>query len=164
MSKIKLIVEIEKRTYELLKDKPDNTAEAIIANGTPYNPQGDAISREALRKAIEEVEDNYDGYEPNDLGKFMCKVDDLIDNAPPVEVYTKDDMAGAYNEGYVCGNKEAGKARPQGKWKTNEGYDGDEYYECSNCGEPWFLSAGTPKDNNMNFCPNCGAEMKGGVE
>ena len=54
--------------------------------------------------------------------------------------------------------------RPQGEWKTVEGYDGDEYYECSNCGEPWFLSAGTPKDNNMNFCPNCGAKMKGGAE
>lgn len=54
--------------------------------------------------------------------------------------------------------------RPQGKWKTNEGYDGDEYYECSNCGEPWFFSAGTPKDNNMNFCPNCGADMRGGAE
>lgn len=55
--------------------------------------------------------------------------------------------------------------RPQGEWKTFEGYDGDEYYECSNCGEPWFLEAGTPKDNNMNFCPNCGADMrKGGAE
>lgn len=35
MSKIKLIVEIEKRTYELIKDKPDSIAESIIANGTP---------------------------------------------------------------------------------------------------------------------------------
>lgn len=49
MSKIKLIVEIEKRTYELIKDKPDNIAESIIANGIPYNPTGDAISRDALQ-------------------------------------------------------------------------------------------------------------------
>lgn len=41
MSKIKLIVEIEKRTYELIKDKPDNIAESIIANGTPYKPTGE---------------------------------------------------------------------------------------------------------------------------
>ena len=54
--------------------------------------------------------------------------------------------------------------RPKGEWKTVEGIDGDEYYECSNCGEPWVLTAGTPKDNNMNFCPNCGAKMKGGAE
>lgn len=39
MSKIKLIVEIEKRTYELIKDKPDNIAESIIAHGTPL-PEG----------------------------------------------------------------------------------------------------------------------------
>ena len=51
--------------------------------------------------------------------------------------------------------------RPQGKWKTVEGYDGDEYYECSNCGEPWVLTTGTPEENNMNFCPNCGADMQG---
>ena len=50
--------------------------------------------------------------------------------------------------------------RLQGEWKTVEGYDGDEYYECSNCGEPWILMAGTPKDNNMNFCPVCGADMR----
>ena len=53
------------------------------------------------------------------------------------------------------------KERPKGEWKTVEGIDGDEYYECSNCGEPWVLTAGTPKDNNMNFCPNCGADMRG---
>jgi len=124
---MKLIIDISDKMFDAFKkhgimafdyfNEYDKDQIAIaITHGTPYNPQGDAISREALRKAIEEVEDNYDGYEPNDLGKFMCKVDDLIDNAPPVEVYTKDDMAGAYNEGYVCGNKEAGKARPQGEY------------------------------------------------
>lgn len=54
------------------------------------------------------------------------------------------------------------EARPQGKWKIVDGYDGDEYYECSNCGEPWVLYAGTPEENNMNFCPNCGADMRKG--
>lgn len=44
----------------------------------------DLISREALKKAIKDVEYNYDGYEPCDLGRFMDKVDELIDNAPTV--------------------------------------------------------------------------------
>lgn len=50
--------------------------------------------------------------------------------------------------------------RKKGKWvhKPNE-YD-DDTYECSRCGEPWTLIEGTPKENNMNYCPNCGAEMK----
>ena len=37
---------------------------------------------------------------------------DIIDNAPTVETFTKDDMAGAYNEGYACGSRE--NKRPQG--------------------------------------------------
>lgn len=51
--------------------------------------------------------------------------------------------------------------RKKGKWlhKPNE-YD-DDTYECSRCGEPWTLIDGTPEENNMNFCPNCGADMRG---
>lgn len=49
--------------------------------------------------------------------------------------------------------------RKKGKWmyKPNE-YDGNTY-ECSRCGEPWTLIEGTPKENNMNYCPNCGAKL-----
>ena len=38
-------------------------------------------------------------------------------------------------------------------------------YTCSLCGEDWQLNAGNPEDNNMNYCPNCGAKMRnvGGV-
>lgn len=51
--------------------------------------------------------------------------------------------------------------RKKGKWlyKPNE-YD-DDTYECSQCGEPWTLIDGTPEENNMKFCPNCGADMRG---
>ena len=48
-----------------------------------------------------------------------------------------------------------------GTWKTVEDWDGDEHYECSVCGEEWFLEAGDPKSNNMNYCPHCGARMDG---
>lgn len=51
-------------------------------------------------------------------------------------------------------------ARPKGKWiDHSDEYDGG-YYECSVCGEPWVFIEGTPKENNANFCPNCGAEMR----
>lgn len=84
---------------------------------------------------------------------FNCE---LIDNAPTVY-----DTINLYPNGAVI----IQQTIPQGEWKTVEGYDGDEYYECSNCGEPWVLYAGTPETNNMNFCPNCGADMrKGGAE
>lgn len=47
-----------------------------------------------------------------------------------------------------------------GTWKTVEDWDGDEHYKCSVCGDEWFLEAGDPKANNMNYCPNCGADMR----
>ena len=46
-----------------------------------------------------------------------------------------------------------------GYWK----FEPDTYdcgtYVCSKCGEPWTLIDGTPVENNMNFCPACGAPM-----
>ena len=138
------------------------------------NPSGDCISRELLKKDIEaQISDfnelNKKGEPYKDFKDIRAILfglvigKNLIDNAPPVEVFTLEDMQNNYDLGAMHEN---GKHdRPQGKWKTVDGYDGDEYYECSNCGEPWVLYAGTPEENNMNFCPNCGADLrKGGAE
>lgn len=51
--------------------------------------------------------------------------------------------------------------RMRGKWETIEGWDGDEVYRCSECGEEYVLIDGTPKENSYHFCPNCGADMRG---
>lgn len=51
--------------------------------------------------------------------------------------------------------------RMSGAWETIEGWDGDEIYRCSACGEEFVLIDGTPKDNGYHFCPNCGADMRG---
>lgn len=37
-------------------------------------------------------------------------------------------------------------------------YDGS-FFECSKCGERWELTCGSPADNNLSFCPRCGAEV-----
>ena len=56
---------------------------------------------------------------------------------------------------------ERGKSeRKKGKWIEQDGYDGDIYYDCSVCGNSWVTIDGTPWDNGMNFCPNCGADMR----
>ena len=48
-----------------------------------------------------------------------------------------------------------------GEWiETEMGYD-DYAWVCTVCGEPWVLNAGTPSENDMNYCPNCGAKMDG---
>lgn len=48
-----------------------------------------------------------------------------------------------------------------GKWIEKDGWDGDVYYDCSACGESWITIEGTPWDNDMNYCPHCGAKMEG---
>lgn len=41
---------------------------------------------------------------------------------------------------------------------SEELYDGS-FFECSECGERWELTCGSPADNNLCFCPRCGAEV-----
>ena len=52
----------------------------------------------------------------------------------------------------------------QGEWIEVEDYNGDAHYKCDQCGEEWTFPYGTPKENNANYCPNCGAIMNGGEE
>ena len=54
--------------------------------------------------------------------------------------------------------------KDEGHWKEIDDVYGDSYFECSNCGVPWTLFAGTPEENNINYCPNCGAKMVGGTK
>lgn len=56
---------------------------------------------------------------------------------------------------------EALQEQKVGKWIEKDGFDGDVYYDCSVCGESWTTIEGTPWDNDMNYCPHCGAKMKG---
>lgn len=46
-----------------------------------------------------------------------------------------------------------------GRWVLNKHY-GD--YECSECGKGDFTALDF-KNHNMNYCPNCGAKMRGDV-
>lgn len=51
-----------------------------------------------------------------------------------------------------------------GEWISDEheAYtENHDTWECSVCHEPFTLTEGTPRDNRYNFCPNCGAKMKG---
>ena len=112
----------------------------------------DLISREALKKEVEKNMDMQDLYLP-------VHFFDIIDNAPTVNI--KDQIAGAYNEGYMCGNKEAEKARPQGEWY----YSIDKGWECNQCHEIVKDMPTCMRKALYNFCPNCGAELrKGGAK
>lgn len=47
-----------------------------------------------------------------------------------------------------------------GRWEVMLDYPGnDGVFVCSNCKEAWILNGGTPAQNNMNYCPRCGAKI-----
>lgn len=48
----------------------------------------------------------------------------------------------------------------QGEWIEVEDYNGDVHYKCDQCGEEWTFPYGSPKENNANYCPNCGSRME----
>ena len=56
----------------------------------------------------------------------------------------------SYEVGYSHGQSE----RPKGEWIP----DTNGYWNCSECGLNVLVYA------KGNFCPNCGADMKGGTE
>ena len=35
----------------------------------------------------------------------------------------------------------------------------ESLYSCSACGSEWVTIEGTPEENDMDFCPHCGAKM-----
>lgn len=49
--------------------------------------------------------------------------------------------------------------RKTGTWTEENVYFDSYAWRCSVCKEDWNLIEGTPFENNMRFCPKCGAEM-----
>ena len=48
-----------------------------------------------------------------------------------------------------------------GEWiEKDDGWDG-VFYTCSVCHCDWTTIDGTPFENNMRYCPECGAKMDG---
>ena len=48
-----------------------------------------------------------------------------------------------------------------GRWIEEKNFYGEIMcYTCSVCGN-WKRIEGTPRDNGLYYCPNCGAKMKG---
>lgn len=81
----------------------------------------------------------------------------IIDLAPTVEPeITDEDIQNAIKQGYNDGYEmaKAKYERPQGEWIFRQGVTCGGYYKCNNCGEV--------ERAEENYCPNCGADMRGG--
>ena len=84
---------------------------------------------------------------------------EIIDNAPTVDIPCNDCCADTYRDGYEKGKADA---RPQGEWLTFS--TNHSIIQCSECTALLNnLRADIFKDKigKMNFCPNCGAKMRG---
>lgn len=85
--------------------------------------------------------------------------EELVLNAPTIE--SRCEVCKAFNKTRSLIPQ---PERKKGKWiEQEDSWDG-MYYECSACGEPWTTIDGTPWDNGMKFCPNCGASMMEGQD
>ena len=51
-----------------------------------------------------------------------------------------------------------------GLWEERDDGFGGTYYHCSVCGEDWCTIDGTPAENGMRYCPQCGARMDGDAD
>ena len=169
--KIKLIVEIPEKYYEACKDAVEESypsqIEEVIANGTPYIPSGDLISRNAVIRMFNTM----DRYKADKLilqdtdkefpGNEVFIVDDcyeqldLIDNAPTAPL---PDFKAGYKQAIIDGR--ANYSRSQGEWinpSENPEFSNREFfYDCSICGNTQM--------DETNFCPNCGADMREGAK
>ena len=104
-----------------------------------------------MREQIEEMVDDIDAYVENVDVKHWYR--DELDEGLAEHLY---------NAGY--------RKKKEGEWKqTIEplGAHDVDCVECSACGDSWVLDEDFDYDvvkAFWNFCPNCGAHMKGGAE
>ena len=152
---MKVIIDIDEDMYKACQravNNPKMTVDEVdvaIANGTPVLTEGDLISREALKKAIQD-----NGY------KHYFEIFEIIDNAPTVE---EKSYAMGYQDGVEDGLDEI---RPQGKWEIVDEEGGIIWKcVCTECRhDPQEYISGTEdrwlRKPLPNFCPNCGADMR----
>lgn len=100
----------------------------------------DCISRDALLMAFEDADadvcENYpDGY--SKWGFSYKTVRKVVKNTPSADVAPV----------------------VHGRWMELEDGFGGTCYMCSRCAEEWALNDGAPTENNMYYCPQCGAKM-----
>ena len=106
----------------------------------------DLISRSGLKAKTRTFID-CDGFNP---------VWQIIDEAPTVDAISNDEGYEMYGKGYLQGYAR-GKAEaiPKGEWEEPFESNGKTYHKCNHC----HISSELILFGN--FCPNCGADMRG---
>lgn len=165
MTKVKRVIEIEESDYELSCQRygdaryngyqPDyeNTA---IAQSVPYNPSGDAISREALKGVIETYRPALIYNNKTDMKNRM--VDYFLDEIDNAEAIPLPNEQIAWEQGYEAGLAQGKCDRSHGEWLKSG--KGKTTFFCSECGRKIDTKPFTRPDK-FPFC-HCGADMRKG--
>ena len=143
---MKLIIECTEQTYSECKKISGLSETAyVIAHGIPYNPPGDLISREALKKEFDKEcqcdcsvceHSRFDSFK----GYYHCG---LIDNAQAIPLPNEQI---AWEQGYEAGLAQGKHDRPQGELR-NVVHGLLAYKACNKCNaeypfdltEDWIL-------------------------
>ena len=150
LERIREIVERENKTA--LSVTTRGTAYITIADSKLYDDSGDLISREALKDYARKV---ICGDNPTN-SLIIRMFDEIIDNAPTVDLWQMRQEAteNALKKAEVL------YGRPQGEWY----YNYQNGWHCSICHKSVKDMPTVMGKANFAFCPNCGADMRGGAE
>lgn len=144
---MKLLIDIPFEAYytfkcDLGKGNLNALAE-IVANGKPYEPIGDLISRNDALKAVDKRHEEL--LHDKEYLRKHCQIDLLGIKKHILEIPPVDAIVNTI------------EVRPQGEWIDK----GHGRYECSVCGH--FPATQSGFTWLSSFCPECGADMRGGA-
>ena len=129
-----------------------NVYKMTISNGKEFEQEPcDAISREAVINEIQHAEINFTITSKVDFSEYKKEIQEIIDHIVEAQINAVNELPSV-------------QPSRKGHWIEEDMFDGDVAYRCSACNELFCIIEGTPKDNEYNFCPNCGAEMRGDTD
>lgn len=117
------------------------------------------IDAEALKKAISE----HCRSEKECLNHFWYdeNIIALIDNAPTVDITEEQAIDKLHETGWLPMHDKEMTERPQGEWIVE---DWTKIIECNLCHGQAPICVTSGEQYESNFCPICGADMRGGAE
>lgn len=167
---MELIIEIDDKNYNAIveqvkkNDYPDMSTGRAIANGIPYNPSGDLISRSEAEKlgATCLARRNENG---------QLEAISSLDNAPTIErspVINMKPLTAEEKQGLIDALKKSrlkvvklDDERIRGEWKKD---NMTGILDCALCGMQAPIDITSGEFSESPYCPWCGAQMKIGGE